>query len=219
MWAERELLVWTWFRRWSTWNRRPRSSTSLSVSRRPLHQSVGSTYPFPSLSMQCTCTYQVIPYWYIMYMHLLCICSLLFVFTIILLCCLQVLIFSEKKAEVDDIHEYLLLKGVQAVSIHGGRGTMWFYAKLIESIADQLQHIDQIEGAQLIIISGQLMIWSVVSWWFNQLIDIQTRRSVSGRSGSSRRAGRTCWWQQTWPPRGWTSPTYSTSSTTTCPLT
>ena len=31
---------------------------------------------------------------------------------------LQVLIFSEKKAEVDDIHEYLLLKGVQAVAIH-----------------------------------------------------------------------------------------------------
>ena len=31
------------------------------------------------------------------------------------------LIFSEKKAEVDDIHEYLLLKGVEAVSIHGGK--------------------------------------------------------------------------------------------------
>ena len=30
--------------------------------------------------------------------------------------------FSEKKAEVDDIHMYLLLKGVQAVSIHGGKG-------------------------------------------------------------------------------------------------
>jgi len=43
-----------------------------------------------------------------------------------LLECLQktpppVLVFSEKKAEVDDIHEYLLLKGVEAVSIHGGR--------------------------------------------------------------------------------------------------
>ena len=38
------------------------------------------------------------------------------------LLCFQVLIFSEKKAEVDDIHEYLLLKGVQAVSIHGGKG-------------------------------------------------------------------------------------------------
>ena len=32
------------------------------------------------------------------------------------------LVFSEKKAEVDDIHMYLLLKGVQAVSIHGGKG-------------------------------------------------------------------------------------------------
>ncbi|XP_003384704.3 PREDICTED: probable ATP-dependent RNA helicase DDX41 [Amphimedon queenslandica] len=43
-----------------------------------------------------------------------------------LLECLQktpppVLIFSEKKSEVDDIHEYLLLKGVQAVAIHGGK--------------------------------------------------------------------------------------------------
>ncbi|EGD75891.1 DEAD box polypeptide 41 [Salpingoeca rosetta] len=43
-----------------------------------------------------------------------------------LLECLQktpppVMIFSEKKADVDDIHEYLLLKGVQAVAIHGGK--------------------------------------------------------------------------------------------------
>ena len=33
------------------------------------------------------------------------------------------LVFSEKKSEVDDIHEYLLLKGVEAVAIHGGKGT------------------------------------------------------------------------------------------------
>ena len=32
-----------------------------------------------------------------------------------------VLIFSEKKADVDAIHEYLLLKGVEAVAIHGGK--------------------------------------------------------------------------------------------------
>lgn len=36
---------------------------------------------------------------------------------------LQVLIFAEKKADVDAIHEYLLLKGVEAVAIHGGKGT------------------------------------------------------------------------------------------------
>mmetsp|Transcript_1631 Transcript_1631/g.5042 ORF Transcript_1631/g.5042 Transcript_1631/m.5042 type:complete len:343 (-) Transcript_1631:74-1102(-) len=30
-----------------------------------------------------------------------------------------VLIFSEKKSEVDDIHEYLLTKGVEAVAVHG----------------------------------------------------------------------------------------------------
>lgn len=33
------------------------------------------------------------------------------------------LIFAEKKADVDAIHEYLLLKGVEAVAIHGGKGT------------------------------------------------------------------------------------------------
>ncbi|OQS01773.1 DEAD/DEAH box RNA helicase [Achlya hypogyna] len=43
-----------------------------------------------------------------------------------LLECLQktappVLIFCERKGDVDDIHEYLLLKGVAAVSIHGGK--------------------------------------------------------------------------------------------------
>ena len=43
-----------------------------------------------------------------------------------LLECLQktpppVLIFCENKANVDDIHEQLLLKGVEAVSIHGGK--------------------------------------------------------------------------------------------------
>lgn len=41
--------------------------------------------------------------------------------------CLQktsppVLVFAEKKQDVDSIHEYLLLKGVEAVAIHGGKG-------------------------------------------------------------------------------------------------
>jgi ATP-dependent RNA helicase DDX41 len=43
-----------------------------------------------------------------------------------LLHCLQktappVIIFCERKGAADDIHEYLLLKGVDAVSIHGGK--------------------------------------------------------------------------------------------------
>ena len=43
-----------------------------------------------------------------------------------LLNCLQktpppVLIFAEKKQDVDQIHEYLLLKGVEAVAIHGSK--------------------------------------------------------------------------------------------------
>jgi len=32
-----------------------------------------------------------------------------------------VLIFAEKKSDVDSIHEYLLMKGVEAVSIHGSK--------------------------------------------------------------------------------------------------
>ena len=38
------------------------------------------------------------------------------------LCVGQVLAFAEKKQDVDAIHEYLLLKGVEAVAIHGGKG-------------------------------------------------------------------------------------------------
>eukprot|EP00884_Botryococcus_braunii_P021065 jgi/Botrbrau1/7642/Bobra.0159s0088.1 len=43
-----------------------------------------------------------------------------------LLECLQktappVLIFAENKNDVDDIHEYLLIKGVEAVAVHGGK--------------------------------------------------------------------------------------------------
>ena len=43
-----------------------------------------------------------------------------------LLVCLQktqppVLIFAENKSDVDDIHEYLLVKGVEAVAVHGGK--------------------------------------------------------------------------------------------------
>lgn len=50
-----------------------------------------------------------------------------------LLECLQktpppVLIFAEKKQDVDAIHEYLLLKGVEAVAIHGGKGALKFNA-------------------------------------------------------------------------------------------
>lgn len=32
------------------------------------------------------------------------------------------LIFAEKKQDVDAIHEYLLLKGIEAVAIHGSKG-------------------------------------------------------------------------------------------------
>ena len=47
-----------------------------------------------------------------------------------LLECLQktpppVLIFCENKADVDDIHEYLIIKCVDAVSIHGGKNQVY----------------------------------------------------------------------------------------------
>jgi hypothetical protein len=32
-----------------------------------------------------------------------------------------VIIFCENKNDVDDIHEYLMLKGVDAVGLHGGK--------------------------------------------------------------------------------------------------
>ncbi|CAG8549840.1 10005_t:CDS:10 [Paraglomus occultum] len=49
-----------------------------------------------------------------------------------LLECLQktpppVLIFAENKNDVDDIHEYLLLKGVEAVAIHGGKTSVFYH--------------------------------------------------------------------------------------------
>ncbi len=32
------------------------------------------------------------------------------------------MIFAQRKQDVDAIHEYLLLKGIEAVAIHGGKG-------------------------------------------------------------------------------------------------
>jgi len=40
--------------------------------------------------------------------------------------------FAEKKQDVDAIHEFLLLKGVEAVSIHGGKGSCLFLPVSIE---------------------------------------------------------------------------------------
>jgi len=41
-----------------------------------------------------------------------------------------VLIFAEKKQDVDAIHEYLLLKGVEAVAIHGGKGMIYLICNI-----------------------------------------------------------------------------------------
>jgi ATP-dependent RNA helicase DDX41 len=38
---------------------------------------------------------------------------------------LQVLVFAENKNDVDDIHEYFLLKGVETVAIHGGKSKVY----------------------------------------------------------------------------------------------
>ena len=40
------------------------------------------------------------------------------------------LIFAQKKSDVDAMHEYLLLKGVEAVSIHGGKGDHYLLLQL-----------------------------------------------------------------------------------------
>jgi len=54
-----------------------------------------------------------------------------------LLECLQktappVLIFAENKNDVDDIYEYLLLKNVEAVAIHGGKSnTIYLFIYLV----------------------------------------------------------------------------------------
>jgi superfamily II DNA/RNA helicase len=39
------------------------------------------------------------------------------------------LVFAQRKQDVDAIHEYLLLKGVEAVAVHGGKGIISFYLK------------------------------------------------------------------------------------------
>jgi ATP-dependent RNA helicase DDX41 len=57
-----------------------------------------------------------------------------------LLECLQktappVIIFSENKNEVDDIQEYLLLKGVEAVAIHGSKSRLLFVGSLAHLIS------------------------------------------------------------------------------------
>ena len=57
----------------------------------------------------------------------------------------QVLIFPKKKAEVDDIHQYLLLKGVEAVSIHSGEDQeerRWAVCEFKEGQKDVLIAID-----------------------------------------------------------------------------
>ncbi len=39
------------------------------------------------------------------------------------------MVFAQRKQDVDAIHEYLLLKGVEAVAVHGGKGRISFYLK------------------------------------------------------------------------------------------
>ena len=47
---------------------------------------------------------------------------------------IQVLIFAEKKQDVDCIHEYLLLKGVESVAIHGSKGREVFLAVVVVGV-------------------------------------------------------------------------------------
>ncbi|KAJ3219970.1 hypothetical protein HK099_004494 [Clydaea vesicula] len=59
-----------------------------------------------------------------------------------LLECLQktpppVIIFCDNKNDVDDIQEYLLLKGIDAVSIHGSKGKLGFNIFNLKNVLDQ----------------------------------------------------------------------------------
>ncbi len=51
---------------------------------------------------------------------------------VFLLECLQktappVMIFCEKMNDVDDVHEYLLIKGIEATALHGGKSKPFFH--------------------------------------------------------------------------------------------
>lgn len=109
---------------------------------------------------------------------------------------MQVLVFSEKKAEVDDIHEYLLLKGVQAVSIHGSKGLCGLLLSPTPPATTPL-----------------------LPWFDVVVFVVQTRRSGSGPFESTERRGRMCWWLLTLHPKVSTSLTSNTSSIMTCLLT
>ncbi|CAF1159347.1 unnamed protein product [Didymodactylos carnosus] len=45
-----------------------------------------------------------------------------------------VLIFAQRKQDVDAIHEYLLLKGVEAVAIHGGKAQRRFFMPYLDQV-------------------------------------------------------------------------------------
>ena len=159
-----------------------------------------------------------------------------------LLECLQktappVLVFCENKADVDDIHEYLLLKGVEAVAIHGGmdqvRSTHTpFRSDAPSSLWRQLREGKRAEGKGLVRGGGRAIpsVHTRVSHhgggpWLrlprtiscreaapltHSLSHRCARRSASSPSTRSRGRRRTCWWPRTWRPRGWTFRTSST---------
>lgn len=87
-----------------------------------------------------------------------------------LLECLQktsppVLVFAEKKQDVDAIHEYLLLKGVEAVAIHGGKGNNSAkHEKLSECNRRTLKTITDV--------------FNLTSWFFCLLDQEERSRSV-----------------------------------------
>jgi hypothetical protein len=116
-----------------------------------------------------------------------------------LLECLQktappVLIFACNQSDVDDIHEYLLLKGVNAVSIHGGKvhpsPTPPTATLKLKCRTHCTPFVCRVRRA---------------------------KKTVWRRFRSSKRASAMCWWPQMWRPKVWTSPTFSTSLTMICP--
>ena len=98
-----------------------------------------------------------------------------------LLHCLQktappVVIFCERKSDVDDIHEYLLLKGVEAVSIHGSK--------------DQAERNEAIqlykEGKKDVLVATDVAAKGLGTYRVGLLQDCSLARCLTGRFSSYR---------------------------------
>lgn len=118
-----------------------------------------------------------------------------------LLECLQktpppVIIFSDNKNEVDDIQEYLLLKGVEAVAIHGSkseflRPNIWIQCNFVCVSIDPSEQLRTRENTPFVHSSpAPKTSWSPLAWLRKVLTS--TRSSMSSCTLCRRRSKTTC---------------------------